>query len=102
MPDYQVIWLNGALEDIVRHRRFLGNKNPKAARELADLLEASGNSLSLFPERGVPVNKRLDYKDLIIPYGKGSYTMRYRIVGQKVVIAMIKHARENTFKRKHQ
>jgi hypothetical protein len=43
---------------------------------------------------GKPLEDFTEYRELIRPFGGGSYTIRYRVDFDKVIILGIKHSKE--------
>jgi plasmid stabilization system protein ParE len=58
-------------------------------------LFSAASSLGDLPERGRPAT-RPGYRELVVPFGRGAYLIRYRIDFQRqtVVIVRIWHGRE--------
>lgn len=44
-----VIWLDTALQDLVQISRYIANRNPQAARDMADRLIADADTLGAMP-----------------------------------------------------
>ncbi len=61
-----------------------------------DTLFAGANYLRDLPERGRPADKP-GYRELIVPFGRGAYVIRYRIDYSRdtVVIVRMWHGREH-------
>ena len=55
-PLTPVVWTFSALADLEGIRRYIGNFNPYAAREMPERIIAAGNSLAIFPYRGRQVS----------------------------------------------
>lgn len=85
-----------ATADIERLRLFLRDKNPTAARRVVVALDNAVRSLTLFPERGRP-SGIADARDLVVPFGRSAYILRYRYSPQRdeIVILRIWHGRES-------
>ena len=47
-----VVWTFSALADVEGIRRYIGNFNPYAARDMAERIIEAANSLATFPYRG--------------------------------------------------
>jgi addiction module RelE/StbE family toxin len=47
-----VIWLEEALDDVLRITRYIAQENPAAARQIGRELVLAGDSLAVFPRRG--------------------------------------------------
>jgi plasmid stabilization system protein ParE len=89
-----LIWSEAALADMVRLRRFLeDNDNPQAARRVAEAIKKGAGILLDHPGYGKRLEGRQD-RELVIPFGKRGYVMRYRLDGDDIVILKIWHTRE--------
>lgn len=86
--------LRQAYADVERLHDFLFAKNPDAAGRVVDLLFESAGSLKAAPRKGRPVQS--GFRELIVPFGKGAYVLRYRIdeAAAAVLIVRIWHSRE--------
>lgn len=80
--------------DIDRLQAFLLDKNAQVAARVPDLLYDTATSLRIAPKKGRLVGRV--YRDLIVPFGKGAYILRYRIEETKgaIVVVRIWHSRE--------
>ena len=83
----RVIWTEPALDDIARVFEYLDTFNPRAARHVADGLLAKADSLEHFPRRGRRA-AGTDMRELLAPH---NYAIRYRIVGDSVLILRVRH-----------
>lgn len=90
----KVRFLPQAFEDIDRLQAFLLDKNAQAAARVPDLLYNAATSLRIAPRKGRLVGRV--YRDLIVPFGKSAYVLRYRIEEAKgaIFIVRIWHSRE--------
>jgi len=84
-----------AVADLVRLRTFLIDKNEVAARRAFQVIDEAMKSLLQFPDRGRLVGGS-DARDLIVPFGKSAYLIRYlhREETDEVVVLRLWHARE--------
>ena len=83
-----------AVEDLIRLRKFIEEKNPTAAQRVANDLLLGLEKLKVFPEIGLKVERAFDpnrIRDLFV----GSYTVRYLIGDGEVVVLKIWHGKEN-------
>ena len=83
-----------AVEDLVRLRTFIEEKNPTAARRIAKDLLLGMEKLKVFPAIGLKVERAFEpqrIRDLFI----GNYTMRYLIGDGEIVVLRIWHGKEN-------
>jgi plasmid stabilization system protein ParE len=94
----KVIWLNSAVNDIVRLREFVAANNSKAAKKAAKTIKKATTKLEELPNIGKPVTNLPNYRDLHIGFGAAGYVMRYRIYENNVYIVHIRHYREIGFK----
>jgi plasmid stabilization system protein ParE len=92
----QVLFLKRAQADVIRLRQFLEPHGDNLARRVVQTLVRAAHSLETFPDRGRPA-AREGYRELIIPFGRGAYIMRYLVDHERdaVLIARIWHSREN-------
>lgn len=91
----KIVWLPEALEDTQRLFDFLDDKSPAAAARAAQTILKGANALAEFPEVGRPMNDGTGRRELFIPFGAGSYVLRYILEGQTVFIIRVWHSREN-------
>ena len=94
----EIIWLDSAVDDIVRLREFVAANNPKAAKNAAETLKKAAKKLEKLPNTGKPVADLPDYRDLFIRFGAAGYVMRYRVYQDNVYIVHIHHYKELGFK----
>jgi plasmid stabilization system protein ParE len=92
----QVVFLTRARADLVRLRQFLEPHGEPLSQRAVDTLFAAAHSLRDLPERGRPA-ARPGYRELIVPFGRGAYVIRYRIDYRRetVVIVRLWHGRED-------
>jgi plasmid stabilization system protein ParE len=93
-----IIWLNQAIDDLVRLRDFIGEENKEAARRAVTTIKSTVNVLRDYPDIIHPVEDLPDFHDLVIPFGVGSYITRYKIEGNVVHVVGVRHSKEETFR----
>jgi plasmid stabilization system protein ParE len=76
----EVVWTASALADLGEIRAYIGQFNPRAAREVAASLKGLDDSLATFPNRGRQV-PGTTMRELISKY---PYIIRYRIAVGRV------------------
>lgn len=96
MPSYQINWLPGALEDMTRLRQFLKKENPLVVKKASQRILSAVNLLINNPEVGMPSHDENceTFRDLYAPFGRGGYTIRYRVIQQTIIIVRVWHSRE--------
>lgn len=94
----KVIWLTEAIDDLVRLREFIGDKNREAAKRAAITIKNMAKILEDYPDIIHPLEDLPDFHDLVVPFGSGSYIVRYRIEENTVYILGIRHSKEEGFK----
>lgn len=94
----RVIWLPEALDDLVRLREFIGGKNREAAKRAAITIKNMAKILEAYPDIVHPLEDLPDFHDLVVPFGSGSYIVRYRIEQDTVYIVGIRHSKEERFR----
>jgi addiction module RelE/StbE family toxin len=83
-----VIWTEAAVANLRAIRAYIEQFNPAAARRLAAELIATGENLASYPDRGRPV-QNTGMRELVTSH---PYIVRYRVVGDIVVILRIRHS----------
>lgn len=92
----QVVFLTRARADLDRLRQFLAPHGAELTQRAVDSLFTAARSLRDLPERGRPA-ARPGYRELVVPFGRGAYVIRYRIdhARDTVVIVRLWHGREH-------
>jgi toxin ParE1/3/4 len=83
-----------AVDDLIRLRNFIAEKNSTAAQRIANDLVLGLEKLKVFPEIGLKVERAFEPKrirDLFI----GNYTVRYLIGDGEIVVLRIWHGKES-------
>jgi plasmid stabilization system protein ParE len=93
----RVVWLPSAVEDLQRLREFLRPQNPEASRRAVATIGRTAEILAENPSFGKVAHEATDFRDVIIPFGRRSYVLRYRIDAQTIVIVALRHCREVGF-----
>ena len=83
-----------AVDDLVRLRKFIEEKNPTAAQRVANDLLLGLEKLKVFPEIGLKVERAFD-PNRIRDFFIGSYIVRYLIGDGEIVVLRIWHGKEN-------
>jgi plasmid stabilization system protein ParE len=91
----QIVFLNRARADLDRLRKFLTPHGDSLSTRAVDGLFAAAYSLADQPERGRPA-ARPGYRELVVPFGRGAYIIRYRVDQRRdtIVITRLWHGRE--------
>ncbi len=91
----ELIWEPGAVNDLSRLREFIQPHNSKAMANAAQRIIKSANLLLDNPHLGHPIEDMPEFNQLLIPFGRSSYILRYRIDGKKIIILRIWRTLEN-------
>lgn len=94
----QVVWLDSAVDDLVRLREFVAKHNPTSAKKAAQKIIDVAKLLEEHPELGKPVKELSSYRDLNIKFGTRGYVLRYRVYENILYVVYIRHHRESGFK----
>ena len=94
---FKILWLDSAVNDLVRLRAFIAEVNPNAASKAANAIKEATDNLQEFPLLGKPVEELEDFYDLFIEFGASGYHLRYKLFNEKIYIIHIKHSRELDF-----
>ena len=90
---HRVRLLPRASDDLERLPRFLDSKSAAAAARSRAILVAAIDSLREMPNRGRPGPKQ-STRELVVPFGRDAYVLRYRVDTSEVVVIGIRHTRE--------
>ena len=83
----EVIWTRRAALDVIAIRNYVAEFNPSAARRLSNRLTSAAGSLEQFSNRGRLAEGGYRELTLIPPY-----IIRYRVVGDRVIVVEIRHS----------
>jgi plasmid stabilization system protein ParE len=89
----RIDWSEEALDDLARLVEFLIAVSPRAAEDVADLLLAAPDRLSLTPRLGQRVER--DGPEEVRRIFVSAYELRYLVTPEAVVVLRIWHTREN-------
>lgn len=93
----RLVWLDSAVDDVVRLKKFIAQENPEAAKRAAAAIKNTAQRLIELPESGKPVKDPLYYRDVSVRFGAGGYTLRYRLHLDIIYIVHVRHYRESDF-----
>lgn len=93
----EIVWLPEAARDVARLREFIEVKNPAAAKRAAARILEAVKILKENPEAGRPIEELPLFRDLVIPFGSGSYVLRYRVEQSRSFIVRVRHSKEEDF-----
>ena len=93
----KIIWLDSAVDDVARLRKFISKKNPDAAKKAAHAIKTAAARLVANPLIGKPIDNLLHYRDFLVRFGAGGYVFRYRVIAQVTFIVHVRHYREDDF-----
>ena len=82
-----------AIDDLIRLRKFVEEKNPHAAQRVAQTIKKKIKQLKTFPLLGVGVEEAPD-PEVIRGLISGNYIVRYLVYSNKVHILRIWHHKE--------
>lgn len=88
-------WHAHAVADLDRLREFLFAKSPAAATRAIDTIIQGVALLKKAPNLGRPMVDGSKRRELFIPFGTGSYVLRYFKSEDTVVIVRVWHSRED-------
>lgn len=94
MPIIEIEWLPSALEDLSRLYEFIKPHNPTVATQAVQLIILRANQLKTQPEMGKVYSVNKKFRELLIPFGRNQYVLRYRNNRDKIIIARIWHGKE--------
>lgn len=85
-----------AVTDLSRLRRFLVDKNPRAAQRAVATIRERLVLITETPSAGRPVPTLEPFREILIPFGDGGYIARYRHddATDTVYVVAIRHQKE--------
>lgn len=89
-----------ALEDIQRLHLFIAERNPDLLNKASECLKQSFKLLQEYPKAGYELDHLPGVRELLIPFGKGNYIIRYKIQQKLIAIAHLWHSREDREQKK--
>ena len=90
-----IVWHARAVADLDRQREFLFEKNPTAAARAIKTISQGTVLLEKAPKLGRPMTDGTKRRELFMPFGSGSYVLRYYLTDDTVVLVRVWHSREN-------
>lgn len=97
MTPFRLVFSSTAFQDLQRIYRFLQEAEPQALETGAERLEWAFSALQRFPHSGYSLENLPDFRELLVPFGKGNYVIRYRIEKTTVNVVHLWHSREDRF-----
>ncbi len=85
-----------SIEDLSRLRRFIKDKNPRAAKKVANSILRGIRQLKSFPYLGVEV-ERAPNPEMIRDLFIGKYIARYLVHAKEIYVLRVWHHKENRF-----
>jgi len=88
-----------AVADLQRLHDFLVTQDKDVAKRSVAVIRDALKKIAVMPERFRPVQGRMYMREAIIDFGSSGYIARFRhLPSGDIVIARIKHQKEDTFK----
>jgi len=88
-------WLPAAFQDIERLYEFLVEKSPGAAARAMEIILEGAEGLEDMPEMGKPMNDGMGRRECYLPFGAGTYVLRYQLDGEAIVVIRVWRSREH-------
>lgn len=90
-----IVWSRRAASDVQRLHAFLRHKNPDAARRAVQAIREGVRVLALQPRMGRTIEDMPpEFREWPIAFGHSGYLVRYRLVGDGLVMLAVWHQRE--------
>lgn len=92
----KLVFTEHARWDLIRLRRFIGDRSPNAARRAAAKIKNAATRLGEHPLLGRPVTDpegllHEDIREITIPFGANGYLIRYQVLPRKIRILRVWH-----------
>ncbi len=93
----KLVFLPEVFDDIDRLYSFLKDKNPRSAQKAMLAIDEGIEMLLSNPFMGLQMEKRPEYQQLFVPFGRDCYVLRYRVdeANNALVVVRIWHGRED-------
>lgn len=92
----QIILSAKAVRDLHRFRSYLRQFNEDAAQKASITILETTNLLLTAPNMGKPLEDMPEYRQLIVKFGAGTFTICYRLDIASIIIVAIKHSKEKS------
>jgi plasmid stabilization system protein ParE len=87
-----------AIADLKRLHDFLATQDGDVAKRAIFVIRDALNKIAFMPERFRPVEGKMYHREAIVDFGNSGYIALFRhMPNGDIVIARIKHQRENDF-----
>ena len=90
----KLVYSAEAIQDLIRLREFISEKNPEAASRIATELVSRIENLCLFPEMGRNV-ELAPTPGVIRDFSFGNYIVRYALHTESIAVLRVWHHYEN-------
>lgn len=83
-----------AEKDLRRIRTFMAKEDPRAAKRAILRIRESITLLMKYPHAGYTLDLAPDLRELVIPFGRNNFVLRYRLTAHILEILHFFHSRE--------
>lgn len=90
---YRVVVTSAAMADVDHLQSWLLAQGARYALELSNALGGAVDTLVDYPER-TPISRDGVYRELYVAFHSNQYVIQYRVRGDRVTIARIRHSLE--------
>jgi toxin ParE1/3/4 len=87
-------WSAAALADLDRFAAFLHDRHPRLAKIIAVEIKHKARILSEHPLIGRAIERRPQYRELVLEVSKARYVFHYAFDGERLVMLRVFHGRE--------
>lgn len=91
----KIVFSPVARDNINRLYHFIEQKNPSALGKAALRLKQVFRLLQKYPNAGYSLDHLPPFRELLVPFGKGNYVIRYRIEKKRLAVVHLWHSRED-------
>lgn len=90
---YRVVISPSANRDVDRLEDWLAERSPQAALRVGGVLKAAFLSLADMPHRTWRIDEGV--RELMVPFGRYGYVIRYEVRESRVIVTRVFHALED-------
>ena len=94
---FYVEWSEEALDDLARRLDSMTERSTSASVRAGAAIVDAADNLAAFPNIGRVYPRDPAQRELLVPFGKGGYSLLYRLEGTAILIVGVKHQLEASY-----
>ena len=90
----KIVFSPVAFQDLQRLYKFFKETNPPSITKAAERLKKGFGTLRQYPLAGYPLESLPPFRELLVPFGRGNFIIRYQLGEETVNVVHLWHSRE--------